>query len=149
MKTLLRILLFPTVIFGAWIAFRMFMMIQVITESPDTWDAGRGFDAVVVGVLVFGLGALALALVSFFGLFGALFAAKRRSGSFWLLVLPGAIGLILGLLVTGMLVFAQPGGLEYVPLLGGITIGVPLLFLLAGITFRKSLPKENQSPEGS
>jgi hypothetical protein len=97
MKVLFRILLLYAVLLSISYLPAALNAFYTITDDPEGWQGGIDNDSTMVWFAIIVIGYGYLAFQTLLALFGLLFAFKRRLGALWLLVLPGIIGVLFGL----------------------------------------------------
>lgn len=98
MKSFLKIILILAVIINILYFFPAFNVFASITQYPGEWQAGIDTNSTIVWFVVIVMGYGYLYLQSFLALLGLLFGFKSRKAAYWLLLLPGFIGILLAII---------------------------------------------------
>ena len=75
-----------------------------IVSEPFGWQAGISNESTIVWAAAIVLGYGYLILQNILAVFAMIFIKKSKRAAFWLLVLPGFIGILLGLLWLGLFI---------------------------------------------
>jgi len=73
-----------------------------ITSDPEGWQAGVNMGSTITWFIVITFGYGFLVFQTFLALLGLFFGFRKRKAAFWLLLLPGFVGIILGLIWLGL-----------------------------------------------
>lgn len=98
MKNFLRIILLLSIIINIFYFVPAFNVFSSITKYPEEWQAGVDMNSTITWFVVITIGYSYLFLQTFLAVLGSIFAFKRRKAAYWLLLLPGFIGLTLSLI---------------------------------------------------
>lgn len=146
MKTFLRILLILTIVLNIFYFIPAINVFISITQYPEEWQAGIDMNSTITWFIVITIGYGYLFLQSFLAFLGLLFGFKRRRAAFWLLLLPGFIGIVFSLI--WLLLFINfdaewPSSWRVVTIL----IISPVIGYFTGRYIRKKIiPKTKKSP---
>lgn len=77
---------------------------QSITNDPSGWQAGIDYNSTIAWFAVITVGYGFLLLQTVLAIFALLFSVKSRRPAFWLLLFPGFVGILLGLISLGLFV---------------------------------------------
>ena len=138
MKYILKILLFLAILITVGYLLPAFNVFTSITQTPAEWQGGISVNSTIVWAITIIIGYSYLMLQSLLGLFGLLFAFKKRRAAFWLLLLPGFLGILLAIiwLVLFILFDAEwPASWQVV----AVPFAAPLLAYINGLFVRKKL----------
>ncbi len=111
-------------------------IVRLVVDSPEAWDGGRGQQAVLLTLGVFGGGALVMALVALPALLGVFLGSRSRGMAVWFLVVPGSVGLFAAVAATLVWLALQPEGAQLLPFITAPLALPPLLALVAGLLLR-------------
>lgn len=98
MKNFLRIILILSIGLNLFYFIPAFDVFTSITQYPEEWQAGVDMNSTITWFIVITIGYGYLFLQTFLALLGLLFGFKRRKAAYWLLLLPGFIGIVLSLI---------------------------------------------------
>ncbi len=98
MKNFLRIILLLSIIINIFYFVPAFNVFSSITKYPEEWQAGVDMNSTITWFVVITIGYSYLFLQTFLAVMGSIFGFERRKAAYWLLLLPGFIGLILSLI---------------------------------------------------
>jgi hypothetical protein len=69
-----------------------------ITDDPAGWQGGIDGNSTIAWFAIISVGYGYLSLQTLLAVFGLMFGFQKRKAAFWLLLLPGIFGIILGLI---------------------------------------------------
>ena len=95
MKTLLRIFTLLVILGSLYCMLPAFFAFKSITDDPEGWMGGVNPEATMVWFALIFLGFGYLAFATFLAMLGWLFGQSKRKAAFWLLKLPGILGMVL------------------------------------------------------
>lgn len=98
MKILFRILLLLAILLSIRFLPSAFTAFLTITSEPESWQGGVDGDSTIIWFAIIIVGYGYLSMQTLLAIFGLLFGFNGRKAAFWLLVLPGIFGFLLGLL---------------------------------------------------
>ncbi len=81
---------------------------QSISSDPFGWQAGFAINSTILWAATIIIGYGYLLFQTLLAIFGLFFGHKTRRKAFWLLVLPGFIGILLGLMWLGLFIAIDP-----------------------------------------
>ena len=98
MKIFLRIILILSIGLNFFYFIPAIDVFISITQYPEEWQAGVDMNSTIAWFIVITIGYGYLFLQTFLALLGLLFGFNRRRAAYWLLLLPGFIGIVLSIL---------------------------------------------------
>lgn len=104
MKLSYKIALFLSILLSIAYFAPAFGVFQSITSDPSGWQAGIDVSSTIAWFAVITVGYGFLVLQTLLALFALLFSVKSRRPAFWLLLFPGFIGILLGLISLGLFI---------------------------------------------
>ncbi len=104
MKPKYRIILGISVLISLIFVAPALSIFQSITSDPMGWQAGVSLNSTIAWFATIVVGYGFLMFQNVLAVFGIIFIKKSRRAAFWLLVLPGFIGIVLGLVSLGLLI---------------------------------------------
>jgi len=102
MKLSYKIALFISILLSIAYFAPAWGVFQSITNDPTGWQAGIDVNSTIVWFAVVTIGYGFLLLQTVLALFALLFSIKSKRPAFWLLLLPGILGILLGLIGLGL-----------------------------------------------
>ncbi len=143
MKAIIKLILFLAIILGGMIAFLGIKNGLYIQDHIEEWNGGINFEATLTDLYVFLVGGGFIGLATFLAFFGLGFAPRGRKSAFWLLVLPGFLGLLIAIVgIYFMAVSYETNWLKIGKYFIIALVIPPFLYFLTGIYFRKTNKRE-------
>jgi hypothetical protein len=97
MKTFFRVIVLLTILLSISYLPSAFHAFNSITKDPEGWQGGVNENSTLAWFVIIVIGYGYLSIQTLLAVFGLFFGFKKRKAAFWLLMLPGIIGLVLGL----------------------------------------------------
>jgi len=131
-----RILAFLGTVAAILVAVNHAQLVRLALTTPEYWDGGRGPEGVNMTLAVIGGGAIVMIVVALPAVVGVFAGPDSRRTAFWLLILPGIIGLVGAAVATGVWIALQPEGLKLALFVAGPLAVPPIVTLVAGLLMR-------------
>lgn len=148
MKPILRILT-PLAILGSlYLMLPAFTAFKSITGDVEAWMGGVSTETTMVWFATIFLGYGFLLLATLLALLGWLFASSKRVGAFWLLKLPGLLGIILCALLFVAFYLWDIDWDRHIRVVAFLMVPF-LIYALYGHGIRKAHPKKKPAPSGA
>ncbi len=145
MKNLLKIVLILTIVLNAFYFIPAFNVFTSITQYPEEWQAGIDMNSTITWFVVITVGYGYLFLQTFLALLGLLFGFNRRKAAYWLLLLPGFIGIVLSLIWLALFIkfdVEWPSSWQVVTVL---IISPVISYFIGRLIRKKIIPKAQKS----
>lgn len=140
MKKVLRFITFIVILASLYALIPAYYAFKSITEDPEAWMGGISAETTIVWFALIFLGFGYLAFATLLALMGCLFGHSKRKAAFWLLKLPGILGVLLCVLLFTAFYLWDIDWISHVKVV--VVLFLPfLIYFFYGNTIRKSHPK--------
>jgi hypothetical protein len=138
MKLINRILLILSITLSIIYLAPALNVFSSITTDPQGWQAGVDTNSTLIWFIVITLGYGFLIFQTFLAILGLFWGFKKRKAAFWLLLLPGFIGMVFGLIWLGLFMAFDAEWPASWPLIAVLII-TPTVAYIVGMIIRKNL----------